>query len=65
WATGDLVAVVVFAVLFFGWMRSSEREAIREDRRLDRIDTEQVPLDALNERLAQAAARDAIRKGDG
>jgi putative copper resistance protein D len=65
WATGDLIAVVVFAALFVGWMRSSEREAVREDRRLDRIDTEQVHLDALNARLASAAAREARRAPDG
>jgi putative copper resistance protein D len=59
WATGDIVAVVVFTVLFVGWMRSSEREAVREDRRLDRLDTEQVQLDALNARLAHQAAQDA------
>jgi putative copper resistance protein D len=59
WATGDLVAVVVFAVLFVGWVRASEREAVREDRRLDRLDRESVEYDALNARLAQQAALDA------
>lgn len=59
WATGDLVAVVVFAVLFAGWVRSSEREAVREDRRLDRLDRHAVEFDALNARLAQQAAADA------
>jgi putative copper resistance protein D len=38
WATGDLVGLIVFSVLFFQWARDSEREAVREDRRLDRID---------------------------
>lgn len=38
WAAGDLVGLVVFATLFFQWVRESEREAVREDRRLDRLD---------------------------
>ena len=36
WAAGDLVGLVFFAVLFAQWVRSSMREAAREDRRLDR-----------------------------
>jgi putative copper resistance protein D len=36
WATGDLVGVLVLGVLFAQWVRASEREAAREDRRLDR-----------------------------
>jgi putative copper resistance protein D len=35
WAAGDLVALVFFGVLFAQWVRSSMREAAREDRRLD------------------------------
>ncbi len=35
WATGDLIGVLFFAVLFTQWVRSSMREAAREDRRLD------------------------------
>jgi cytochrome c oxidase assembly factor CtaG len=35
WATGDLVGVLFFAVLFTQWVRSSMKEAAREDRRLD------------------------------
>ena len=37
WATGDLVGLIVFTVLFFQWAGASEREAQREDRRLDRL----------------------------
>ncbi len=40
WASGDLVALLVLAVLFVQWSRASEREARREDRRLDRLDEE-------------------------
>ena len=40
WASGDLVALVVLGALFFQWARASEREAVREDRRLDRLDAQ-------------------------
>ncbi len=35
WASGDLIGVLFFAVLFTQWVRQSTREAAREDRRLD------------------------------
>jgi putative copper resistance protein D len=38
WASGDLVGLIVFTVLFVQWMQASEREAVREDRRLDRLE---------------------------
>ena len=38
WGSGDLVALVVLAALFVQWARASEREAVREDRRLDRLE---------------------------
>ena len=38
WATGDLVGLVLFGVLFVQWVRSSMAEAEREDRRLDRLE---------------------------
>jgi putative copper resistance protein D len=38
WASGDIVGVVFFAVLFVQWFRESQREARREDRRLDRLE---------------------------
>ena len=40
WASGDLVALLVLGALFVQWARASEREAVREDRRLDRLDAE-------------------------
>lgn len=46
WASGDLVALVVLGALFVLWARASEREAVREDRRLDRLDA----LDAARRR---------------
>jgi cytochrome c oxidase assembly factor CtaG len=48
WASGDLVGLLFLGVLFSQWVRSSMREAVREDRRLDRLE-------------AQAARRDAPR----
>jgi cytochrome c oxidase assembly factor CtaG len=44
WGSGDLIGLTFFGVLFIQWVRSSMREATREDRRLDRLE-------------AQAAAR--------
>ena len=38
WASGDIVGLLFLAVLLTQWMRASEREAQREDRRLDRLD---------------------------
>ncbi|UUW87534.1 cytochrome c oxidase assembly protein [Pimelobacter simplex] len=38
WGAGDLVGIVFFVVLFVQWVRSSIKEAEREDRRLDRLE---------------------------
>jgi putative copper resistance protein D len=38
WASGDLVGLVFFGVLFSQWVRASMREAAREDRRLDLLE---------------------------
>jgi cytochrome c oxidase assembly factor CtaG len=46
WGAGDLIGLTFFAVLFVQWVRSSMREATREDRRLDLLE-------------ARAAAREA------
>ncbi len=40
WAAGDLVGGLLFSVLFVQWVRQSQREAAREDRRLDREEAE-------------------------
>ncbi|HEX6920620.1 MAG TPA: cytochrome c oxidase assembly protein [Actinomycetes bacterium] len=40
WASGDLVALVVLGALFVQWASASEREAAREDRRLDRLEAQ-------------------------
>lgn len=38
WASGDLIGLMFVMVMVVQWMRASEREAAREDRRLDRLD---------------------------
>ena len=38
WGSGDLIGLIFFGVLFAQWVRSSMKEAEREDRRLDRIE---------------------------
>ncbi len=38
WASGDVVGLLFLFVMLYQWMRASEREAVREDRRLDRLD---------------------------
>ncbi len=40
WASGDAVGMVFFAALFVQWVRYSQREAIREDRRLDMLEAQ-------------------------
>jgi putative copper resistance protein D len=56
WASGDLVGLLLFGVLFAQWFRASSQEARREDRRLDRL-----------ERLAQSpdAPGEPTRSGSG
>jgi putative copper resistance protein D len=38
WSAGDLVGLVLFGVLFAQWVRASQKEAAREDRRLDLLE---------------------------
>jgi len=38
WGSGDIVGLIFFGVLFVQWVRQSQREAKREDRRLDRLE---------------------------
>jgi putative copper resistance protein D len=41
WASGDLVSLLMLGALVVQWIKASEREAAREDRRLDRLEAEQ------------------------
>ena len=38
WASGDLVGLLFLGALAVQWMRADERQAVRDDRRLDRAD---------------------------
>lgn len=38
WASGDIVGLLFVFTMAYQWMRASEREAVREDRRLDRLE---------------------------
>jgi cytochrome c oxidase assembly factor CtaG len=38
WSSGDIVGLLFIFVALAQWMRASEREAAREDRRLDRLE---------------------------
>jgi cytochrome c oxidase assembly factor CtaG len=38
WSSGDLVGLLLFGILFSQWVRSSIKEAAREDRRLDLLE---------------------------
>ena len=38
WSSGDVVGLLFIFVAVVQWMRASEREAVREDRRLDRLE---------------------------
>jgi cytochrome c oxidase assembly factor CtaG len=39
WGAGDLVGGLLFVVLFVQWVRDSQRESARVDRKLDRIES--------------------------
>lgn len=41
WASGDVLALLMLVALFAQWYASSQREARREDRRLDRLEARQ------------------------
>jgi putative copper resistance protein D len=55
WSAGDAVGLLFFGVLFVQWVRSSMKEAEREDRRLD----------LLEARAARAAAAAAAPTSSG
>lgn len=47
WSSGDLIGLLFFAVLFIQWVRSSMKEAAREDRRLDRLERQAADRETL------------------
>ncbi|WP_238343031.1 cytochrome c oxidase assembly protein [Nocardioides cynanchi] len=52
WSSGDAIGLVFFGVLFVQWVRSSMREAVREDRRLDLLEAREAKQ--VQERAAAA-----------
>ena len=56
WSSGDLVGLLFFGVLFTQWVRSSMREAAREDRRLDLLEAREQG------RQRRAATGDAVER---
>jgi cytochrome c oxidase assembly factor CtaG len=46
WSSGDFIGLFFFAVLFVQWARSSMREAVREDRRLDLLEAREAKRSA-------------------
>ena len=64
WASGDLFGLLFIGVLLVQWMRADERDAVRDDRRIDRLvreHREDTSLAAHNARLASLAERDRRR----
>jgi cytochrome c oxidase assembly factor CtaG len=58
WASGDLIGLMLFVVLFVQWLRASMQEARREDRRLDRLERlEHHPPTTVVEEVAQQPSR--------
>ncbi len=56
WASGDIIGLLFLGVLLTQWMRASEREAQREDRRLDRLDAAGAAEPAPDSSSASAPA---------
>jgi putative copper resistance protein D len=64
WASGDLVGLLFFGVLFFQWQRADDRKARRDDRRLAReqagaawrVVPQPAPQPAAGERAVPAVA---------
>lgn len=64
WASGDLFGLLFIGVLLVQWMRADERDAVRDDRRIDRLvreHREDTSLAAYSARLASLAERDRRR----
>jgi putative copper resistance protein D len=49
WASGDLVGLLMLGVVVAQWMRASDREAVRVDRRLDREQRARVAAGAATD----------------
>jgi putative copper resistance protein D len=60
WASGDLVGLLFFGVLFFQWQRADERKARRDDRRLAREQAGAQWRVAVPEPAAAGADREPV-----
>lgn len=65
WASGDVIALGVLIAIFVQWYASSQREARREDRRLDRLERlQQAPTAPVGpQEQAPPARYDLTRAG--
>jgi putative copper resistance protein D len=59
WSAGDAVALLFFGVLFVQWVRSSMKEAEREDRRLDLLEAREARAVSQPAREAEPGAAPA------
>ncbi len=64
WATGDFVMLVIMSVFFVQWWQDSQREARREDRRLDREEASAARAAELGDRGAGPEIYDRNDEGD-
>ncbi len=67
WASGDLIGLSFFGVLFAQWVRSSMQEAKREDRRLDLMEARAARAgraEPPTTKAERSAEDDATRAGD-
>ncbi|MCW2543327.1 MAG: rane protein-like protein [Frankiales bacterium] len=55
WASGDIVGLLFIFVAAAQWMRASDREAAREDRRLDRLEAAEAAEAAASAGLGSPA----------
>ncbi len=63
WASGDLVGLLFLGVLLTQWMRASQREAVREDRRLDRLEAaERATAERTGSEAAERAGSEAAER---
>ena len=62
WTSGELVGLIMLGVVTAQWIKASEREAAREDRRLDRLEAAEAA--ALGRAAAQPAALDTMALDD-
>jgi Predicted membrane protein len=66
WASGDIIGLLMLATVFVQWVAASEREAAREDRRLDRLEAMEAGVAVPTPTGAAAEAEPAVtRPGSG